>query len=181
MPKERDINKNDVYNFILEYGKRDPKGRVPKKEIREKFGVKRIAGKLKEAIDELIKEGKIKEDKDYYYLVNEKTSATVTPQNDLDYLVKKLKEELITAFSNLLEAYFGKPKTTEDLLRYYETMKDKFGFVTIKNLRIRMGMTLEEFMRRFGDYIEENFELIAGGDEGFIKNGSIYGIIRRKR
>ncbi|MQL56605.1 PepK [Acidianus ambivalens] len=73
-----------------------------------------------------------------------------------------------------------KVKTTRDLDSLYDKMKDSLGYVRIDNLRRELGMSLEEFLSTFGDYIEKHYELIPGGDEGFIRNGVRYGIIRRK-
>lgn len=70
-------------------------------------------------------------------------------------------------------------KTAKDLDKVYEEMKDSLGYVRIDDLRRELGMTLEEFMRTFREYILENYELIPGGKEGFIRNGVLYGIIRK--
>lgn len=72
-------------------------------------------------------------------------------------------------------------KTTRDLDRVYEEMKDSLGYVRIDDLRRELGMSLEEFMSNFREYILQNYELIQGGKEGFIRNGIIYGIIRKKK
>ncbi|MCH4814976.1 MAG: hypothetical protein QXY87_04085 [Saccharolobus sp.] len=51
----------------------------------------------------------------------------------------------------------------------------------VKDLRIQLGLSLEEFMRKFRDYILEHYELISGGKEGIVKDGVLYGIIMRKK
>ncbi len=60
-------------------------------------------------------------------------------------------------------------------------MKDSLGYVTVQDLRKELGMTLEEFMDTFYDYVKSNYELIPGGKEGFVIGGEMYGIIRRKK
>jgi xylose isomerase len=60
-------------------------------------------------------------------------------------------------------------------------MKNSLGYVRIDDLRRQLGMSLEQFMSKFSDYVLQNYEVISGGSEGFIKGGTIYGIVRRKR
>ncbi|QIW25321.1 PepK [Sulfolobus sp. S-194] len=71
--------------------------------------------------------------------------------------------------------------TPVDLDRVYDFAKNSLGHASIKDLRIQLGLSLEEFMRYYREYILQNYELIPGGEEGFIKGGVMYGIIRRKR
>jgi len=63
----------------------------------------------------------------------------------------------------------------------YERIKDSLGYAPLERIRIELGLTKEEFYSKFRKYIEENYDLIAGGEEGFIRKGSIYGIIKRRR
>ena len=93
--------------------------------------------------------------------------------------LKEINEKLDKVLEILNETRKRK-KTTYDLDVLYDKMKDSLGFVRIDNLRKELGMTFEEFMQTFGDYIEKHYELIPGGDEGFVRNGVKYGIIRRK-
>ena len=93
--------------------------------------------------------------------------------------LKEINEKLDKVLEILNETKKRK-KTTYDLDILYDKMKDSLGFVRIDNLRKELGMTFEEFMQSFGDYIEKHYELIPGGEEGFIRNGVKYGIIRRK-
>jgi hypothetical protein len=60
-------------------------------------------------------------------------------------------------------------------------MKDSVGYVRIDHLRRQLVMSLEQFMVKFGDHILQHYELIPGGEEGFIIGGVTYRIIRRKR
>ena len=75
----------------------------------------------------------------------------------------------------------GKERTTQDFDRVYDFVKDELGMASIKDIREQLGMTLEQFMAKFRDYIIRNYELISGGKEGIVKEGIMYGIIRRKR
>ena len=99
------------------------------------------------------------------------------PHEDFETLKSALREVLKEYF----ELYFGHPKTTEDLDRVYDFVKDDLGMASIKDIREQMGMTLEQFMAKFRDYIIRNYELISGGKEGIVKGGVLYGIIRRRK
>ena len=98
--------------------------------------------------------------------------------------VKELKEAVEEAVKKAMkeyfEAYFGKPKTEADLDRVYYQICDDSGLTTIEHLRKQLGMTEEQFMARFRDYIIQNYELHSGGKEGILINGAMHGVIRRK-
>ncbi|AWR98166.1 PepK [Acidianus sulfidivorans JP7] len=89
-------------------------------------------------------------------------------------------EEIKKSLRDVLIEFFGEPKSTSDLDSVYDIAKNNLGYVSIKDLREQLGLTLEQFMGKFRNYIMEKYDLIAGGDEGFLINGSIYGIIKRK-
>jgi hypothetical protein len=59
-------------------------------------------------------------------------------------------------------------------------MKDSPRYVRIDNLRRQLGMSPEQFIAKFGDYILQHYELIPGGEKGFIKGGVTYGIMRKR-
>ncbi len=113
----------------------------------------------------------------YYVLVPSNNTSTVVKtevqKEDLDLIKNSLRE--------VLEEYFGKIKDFKDLDMTYDEIKNDLGYVQIKDLREQLGMTLEQFMGKFRDYIIKNYELIPGGKEGIIKGGVLYGIIKRKR
>nr|WP_011167194.1 hypothetical protein [Acidianus ambivalens]CAA12523.1 PepK protein [Acidianus ambivalens] len=88
--------------------------------------------------------------------------------------------EIYNKLDEILQLLKSKKKTPRDLDILYDKMKDSLGYVRIDNLRKELGMSLEEFLSTFSDHIEKHYELIPGGDEGFIRNGILYGIIRRK-
>ena len=94
--------------------------------------------------------------------------------------LKDVKEAVEEAVRKHFEAYFGRPKTEKDLDRTYDQVKDRLGMTTIEVLRQQMGMTLEQFLGRFRDYIVQNYELFPGGKEGIVIGGVMYGVVRRK-
>jgi len=81
-----------------------------------------------------------------------KNNAVSLPKMDCT----KLDEVL-----SILKELKGKEKTTQDLDKVYDFVKDDLGYATIKDLREQLGMSLEEFMKS-GDYIINNYELIQG-------------------
>ncbi|WP_246253048.1 hypothetical protein [Acidianus brierleyi] len=101
------------------------------------------------------------------------------PSNDLDVINKKLDK--VVQLLDGIGSKEDKRKSPTELDRAYEMMKNSLGYVRIDDLRRQLGMSLEQFMSEFRDYILENYELISGGKEGIIKDGTVYGIIRRKK
>lgn len=89
--------------------------------------------------------------------------------------------EINNKLDEILKLLKSKKKTPHDLDSLYDKMKDSLGYVRVDDLRKELGMSLEEFMSNFREYILENYELIPGGKEGFVRNGIIYGIIRKKK
>ena len=99
------------------------------------------------------------------------------PEAVVDYM-RRLEERLKRVEEYLAQS---RPKWTEkDLDRIYYQIAGDTGLTMIKYLRQQMGMSLEEFMARFRDYIIQNYELHPGGDEGILINGTMHGVIRRK-
>ncbi|WP_048052680.1 hypothetical protein [Saccharolobus islandicus] len=82
---------------------------------------------------------------------------------------------------SILKELKGKERTMQDFDRVYEFVKDDLEYASIKDIREQMGMTLEEFLAKFKDSIIRNYELHSGGKEGIVKEGILYGIIKRKR
>jgi uncharacterized protein YeeX (DUF496 family) len=105
-----------------------------------------------------------------------KNNAVSLPIMDCTKLEGKIDEVL-----SILKELKGKERTTQDFDRVYEFVKDDLGYASIKDIREQMGMTLEEFLAKFRDYIIRNYELHSGGKEGIVKEGILYGIIKRKR
>lgn len=106
-------------------------------------------------------------------------------QEILEEVIRELSRELPKvikeAVKEALAEQFGRREVTiSDFERVYDFVRDSFGMASIKDIRVQLGLTLEEFMSRFRDYILANYELISGGKEGFVKGGILYGIIRKK-
>jgi DNA-binding transcriptional regulator YiaG len=69
--------------------------------------------------------------------------------------------------------------TNADFDKIFEEVKNPLGVASLKDIRERMGLSKEEFYSRFSQYIEANYQMYRGGDEGIVKNGVIFGIIKR--
>ncbi|BCS93073.1 hypothetical protein [Metallosphaera javensis (ex Sakai et al. 2022)] len=63
----------------------------------------------------------------------------------------------------------------------YERVRDNLGYAHLQAIRVEMGLGKEEFYSALRDHIEDHYDLIAGGEEGYVRKGSIYGIVKRKR
>ena len=90
------------------------------------------------------------------------------------------KNPVEEAVREVFEEYFGRPKTERDLDRVYEQVKDSLGMTTVEVLRQQLGMTLEQFLGRFRDYLLQHYELYPGGKEGVVLNGVMHGVVRKK-
>ncbi|BDB99561.1 hypothetical protein [Saccharolobus caldissimus] len=168
------ISKDEVLNAIMKITGGDSSKEFTKNKILE------IIGKSKKGVDQilddLIKEGKIRLSRTAgrakYYVLSNREQEPRKIEYNTDIIKNALRE--------VLEEFFGKPKTYDDLDKVYEIVKDDLGYATIKDLREQLGMTLEQFMGKFRDYILKNYELISGGKEGIVIKGVMYGIIRKK-
>ncbi|WP_240872248.1 hypothetical protein [Acidianus infernus] len=167
------LSKDEIIRAIIKVTGGDENKEFTKTAILRELGMKSAKASIDKIFKELEDEGfiKFKETKGRgkYYVLAKRQSE------------KQDMKDLKGALREVLEEYFGKPKSFADLDRTYDFMKDSLGYVRIENLRKQLGMSLEQFMAKFGDYILQHYELIPGGEEGFIKNGVMYGIIRRKR
>ena len=97
----------------------------------------------------------------------------------LDEYMRRIEERL-QRIEMMLQAQFGPIKTEKDLDQVYEQVKDRLGMTTIKILRQQLGMSLDQFLARFRDYLMRNYELYPGGDEGIVLNGVVHGVVRKK-
>ena len=162
--------KGETYYYWYNKGERIYLGKLTDRTVIDK--IKYISSNLDSLSDE--------ERKEFLAWIDElKAVLGLIPQsskveNDkLDSIEKKLDK--------VLQILQSKEITEDELDRTYEFMKDSLGYVSIENIRKQLGMSYEEFMRKFRDYIIRNYELIPGGKEGILKNGVMYGIIRRKK
>lgn len=198
----KDISKNDIKNAIIELTK-SGKSTFSKQELLEKLKRKRSNTEIDNMIEDLVKEGfikKIKQGKNnkeiqFMFIGEKKVDENLGEKTEdiegksldqikalesaLDIVLSKYYERLIEDLKKII--FRDRIPTPEDLDRVYEFAKNSLGHASIKDLRIQLGLSLEEFMRYFREYILQNYELIPGGEEGFIKGGVMYGIIRRKR
>ncbi|WP_231136397.1 helix-turn-helix domain-containing protein [Acidianus ambivalens] len=171
-------SKDEIVKAILRVTGGDENKEFTKTAIAHELGMTKSTTTIDKIIKELESEGfiKFKEKRGqgiYYVLAKKQVEEKKAEEHDMKNLKDALRE--------VLEEYFGKPKSFADLDRTYDFMKDSLGYVRIDNLRKQLGMSIEQFMAKFGDYILQHYELIPGGEEGFIKGGVMYGIIRRKR
>ncbi|AEE94611.1 conserved hypothetical protein [Acidianus hospitalis W1] len=173
-------SKDEIVKAILKVTGGDENKEFTKTAIAHELGMTKSTSSIDKIIKELESEGfiKFKEKRGpgIYYVLAKKQVVEEKNAEEL-HDMKNLK----VALREVLEEYFGKPKSFADLDSTYDFMKDSLGYVRIDNLRRQLGMSLEQFMAKFGDYILQHYELIPGGEEGFIKGGVMYGIIRRKR
>ncbi|WP_236752415.1 hypothetical protein [Acidianus sp. HS-5] len=181
-------SKDEIFNAILRITGGDDTKEFTKTAVTRELGLSKPSSKIDKALKELEEEGVIKVkakrgNATYYVLVkkslNQKTESSLSVQQPAIQLPAQ-QNEIKQALREVLEEFFGKPKSFEDLDKTYEFMKDSLGYVSIENLRKQLGLSIEQFMAKFGDYVLSNYELIPGGKDGFIKGGVLYGIIRRK-
>ncbi|BCU70855.1 hypothetical protein [Stygiolobus caldivivus] len=99
------------------------------------------------------------------------------PTAQILYMLKEIKEELkrlevlVTDKNRIDFSIFDK---------IYDEVKDNLGYASLQSIRIELGLSREEFYSRFKNHIESNYDLIAGGEEGLMKKGVVYGIIKKR-
>ncbi|QKR00616.1 hypothetical protein GWK48_09690 [Metallosphaera tengchongensis] len=109
------------------------------------------------------------------------TKVPSSPEDKIDLVLKQITElrEEVKKMQDLLSR--GKRVNHLQFEQVYERVRDNLGYAHLQAIRVELGVSKEEFYSNLRDYIEENYDLIAGGDEGYVRRGSIYGIIKRKR
>jgi hypothetical protein len=95
--------------------------------------------------------------------------------------LKILRDEIHRVLDLLQKLIESKSFSYKDFDEAYDRIKDSLGYAPLERIRIELGLSKEEFYSKFRKYIEENYDLIAGGDEGFTRKGVTYGIIKRRR
>lgn len=180
------ISKDEILNAIMKFTGGSSSKEFTKTNILTELGKKSQSKTVDKIFEELVNEGIItlnrtRGNAKYYVLSkkveSEKEEKKTVEKTDSQNPIKEIVDEVIKKY---FEEYFGKPKTFEDLDKVYEQVKDDVGYASITDLRIQLGMSLEQFMSKFRDYIIKNYELISGGKEGLVIHGTMYGIIRRK-
>ncbi|AON96442.1 hypothetical protein [Acidianus two-tailed virus 2] len=124
--------------------------------------MKRMAIKNMQKKDDDIEESNIDEK---IFEENENIIAKLNEINKkLDIILQKLG---VSKFSNI------------DFDKVFEEVKNPMGIAVLKDIRERMGLPKEEFYSKYSSYIESHFQMYRGGDEGIVKHGTIFGIIKR--
>ncbi|TRM88296.1 hypothetical protein DJ521_02180, partial [Sulfolobus sp. E3] len=103
-------------------------------------------------------------------------------KDDIKEQLKIIRDE-IRRMNDLLHKLLENSReiSTRDFDEAYERIKDSLDYAPLERIRIELGMSKEEFYSKFRKHVEENYDLIAGGEEGFVRRGSLYGIIKRRR
>ena len=165
------VSKEEVISVIKELYDGKP---VAFSKIKKK--IKADPEELEKLLEEMTREGIVKRydigGGKAYELINNDPFSLILSE------LKKLREEI----KRLEELIEGKQKASFSLFdEVYEKVKDNLGYAKLSDIRIEMGLSKEEFYSKFRDYVESKYELIAGGDEGFVRKGSVFGIIKRVR
>ncbi|ACP47347.1 conserved hypothetical protein [Sulfolobus islandicus Y.N.15.51] len=165
------ISKDDVFTLILNEYKNSQKP-VSISKIKRKFKDESIA----KVLEELEKEKKIRR-------VENKGKVSFEPIDSLNIAeeLKILRDEIHRVLDLLQKLIESKSFSYKDFDEAYDRIKDSLGYAPLERIRIELGLSKEEFYSKFRKYIEENYDLIAGGDEGFTRKGVTYGIIKRRR
>ncbi|ACP39281.1 conserved hypothetical protein [Sulfolobus islandicus Y.G.57.14] len=165
------ISKDDVFTLILNEYKNSQKP-VSISKIKRKFKDESIA----KVLEELEKEKKIRR-------VENKGKVSFEPIDSLNVAeeLKILRDEIHRVLDLLQKLIESKSFSYKDFDEAYDRIKDSLGYAPLERIRIELGLSKEEFYSKFRKYIEENYDLIAGGDEGFTRKGVTYGIIKRRR
>ncbi|MCH4815686.1 MAG: hypothetical protein QXY87_08455 [Saccharolobus sp.] len=165
------LSKDDVFTLILNEYKSSQKP-VSISKIKRKFKDESIT----QVLEQLEKEGKIRR-------VENKGKTTFEPIDSLNVAeeLKILRDEIHKVLDLLEKLIESKSFSYKDFDEAYDRIKDSLGYAPLERIRIELGLSKEEFYSKFRKYIEENYDLIAGGDEGFTRKGVTYGIIKRRR
>lgn len=130
---------------------------------------------LLNVLEKMEKSGKIKKiesggGKAYEILEIDKTDIILSEIREIKDEIRKLQEYISE-----------KKKISEDTFdAVYDKVKDNLGYAHLQAIRIELGMAKEEFYSKLKHHIEDNYDFIAGGEEGYVRKGSIYGIIKRR-
>ncbi|AAK42861.1 hypothetical protein SULI_02835 [Saccharolobus solfataricus] len=165
------IGKDDVFALILsEY--KDSQKPVSLSKIKRKFKDRNLI----HVLEELEKEGKIRR-------VENGSKITFEPLDSINIEdeLKILRDEIHKMLDLLQKFVESKSFSSKDFDEAYDRIRDSLGYAPLERIRIELGLSKEEFYSKFRKYVEENYDLIAGGDEGFTRRGVTYGIVKRRR
>ncbi len=165
-------SKDDLFKFIIDKYNTINKP-ISLSEIKRKFK----DDTLNQLLEELEKEGKIER-------VENRGKISYKPiiEDDVKEQLKIIRDE-IRRMNELLQKLLENNReiSIRDFDEAYERIKDSLDYAPLERIRIELGMSKEEFYSKFRKHVEENYDLIAGGEEGFVRRGSLYGIIKRRR
>ncbi|MCY0859173.1 MAG: hypothetical protein OWQ54_01955 [Sulfolobaceae archaeon] len=184
------ITKDDVFNVLLEEFKTTNKP-VPFSRLKRKL--KDDPETLLNYLEELTSEGKVKKyeiggGKSFEPITMEDKSVKtdeISTQSPIVEELKIIKDELKKMndlISKVLEvSKRDKEVSYKDFDEAYERIKDSLGYAPLEKIRIELGLSKEDFYSKFREYIETHYHLIAGGEDGYVRKGVIYGIVRRRK
>ncbi|WP_338598185.1 hypothetical protein V6M85_06735 [Sulfolobus tengchongensis] len=166
------ISKDDVFTIILNEYKATSKP-VSLTKIKRKFKDQSI---LEEVLNDLERDGKLRR-------IENKGRVAFEPIENVNIAeeLKILRDEVHKILDLLQKIVETKEISFKDFEEAYDRIKDSLGYAPLERIRIELGLQKEEFYSKFRKHIEENYDLIAGGEEGFTRKGVVYGIIKRRR
>ncbi|BBG22872.1 hypothetical protein IC006_0156 [Sulfuracidifex tepidarius] len=144
--------------------------------LKKRLGI-RDSSELLKALAELKNENK----------VSEKTSGSGRSFSPVmteraDDVIKTLMNEVKSLKEEVRELKESKAKVDyASFDEAYQRISDSLGYASLERIRIELGMSKEDFYSKFRRHIEENYEMIAGGDDGYVRKGVLFGIIKRKK
>lgn len=134
---------------------------------------------LTSILDKLEKEGRVKR----VDIGGGKSYEPVEIKSEKDKLdvildeIKELRDEIRKIQEYLMERKKIGENSFDEI---YEKVKDSLGYAHLQAIRVELGMSKEEFYSKLKKHIEEHYDLIAGGDEGYVRKGVVYGIVKRR-
>ncbi|NON61425.1 hypothetical protein [Acidianus sp. RZ1] len=177
-----DKEEEEIIQFIREKGRKEKDG---KKCIAKS----KLKGKHPEKLKQLEEDHLIVVEKrgtGESVCIEEKVSEgnvkipTPTIQDPQIILMLKDILELLKEINRKLDRVLSNPSDLEARFdSLYEEVKNSFNIARLSEIRKRMGLSQEEFYSKLSDYIERNYRLVSGGDEGVVKGGVIYGMVRK--
>lgn len=172
------LTKDDVYNTLLSEFKSTGKP-VAFSKLKRKLKDEGPEVILK-YLEELQDEGKVKK----HELGGGKSFEPIVQEGELSLVeeLKLIKDEIRRMNDMISKLLEGKKEPSQkDFDEAYDRIKDGLGYAPLEKIRVELGLTKEEFYSKFREYVESHYDLIAGGDDGFVRKGVIYGIVKRRR
>ncbi|AWR96335.1 hypothetical protein DFR86_01420 [Acidianus sulfidivorans JP7] len=128
-------------------------------------------------LDRLQEEGKIRK----ITSGGGKSYELIEKEIDKNDIILKEIRELKDEIKKLQEYIVEKKKISENSFdEIYDKVKDNLGYAHLQHIRLELGLSKEDFYSRMREHIEKYYDLIAGGEEGYVRKGSIYGIIKKR-